>query len=286
MLTDLFRLDGDPEILRSSDDLPPMSPGCDVRNIVFADKSWPSDRREVKGVTFRNVAFSKVRFERAKFTDCSFTDCLFIGAEFSEVEFHHCQFCDCNLWKASFRKVYLDPWCIKFDARYRDEAANVGISVFQSMLSNFAEERQDEFYMAADVRFRRWKRYQIPYDRRRKKISKLAAHTKWLSSILYDVVAGFGYRPGRFFIVTILLFLAVSTLNYFLIGDSISVNGERADASVVDTIFYSFSILTVLGFSSVLPIDPHAKILSVLEALMSIGWLGMFTSILVKRFLR
>jgi hypothetical protein len=92
-------------------------------------------------------------------------------------------------------------------------------------------------------------------------------------------------------------------MNYVLIGDTIQVvgatgpsvahsaaaavmQGQGAHASFVDSVFYTFSVLTVLGFSSVTPSSDGAKILTVLEALASIGWLGIFTAVLVKRFLR
>ncbi|TIS68577.1 hypothetical protein [Mesorhizobium sp.] len=68
--------------------------------------------------------------------------------------------------------------------------------------------------MQADIQFRRCKRYQIWSDVRRKRIGWLPAFWRWLSSIFYEEVAGFGYRPFRFFTGTVVLFLAVSLLNY------------------------------------------------------------------------
>jgi hypothetical protein len=233
------------------------------------------------------VAFAKSTLSKVTFTDCTFEDCIFVGTRFHDVEFHGCKFLNCNLWKARFRQVYIDPDTIKLDHRFKVEAANTGISVFQALLGNFAEERQDEFYMQADIQFRRWKRYQIWSNVRRKRIGWLPAAWQWLSSITYEGVAGFGYRPLRFFTVTVVLFLAVSLLNYWVIGDAVQIDGTRVDhASLVDTIFYTFSILTVLGFSSIIPTSECAKLLTVIEALTAIGWLGIFTSVLVKRFLR
>jgi hypothetical protein len=199
--------------------------------------------------------------------------------------------------------VYLRPERVKFARRYRVEAANVGISIFQAMLSNFTEERQDLFFMLADIRFRRWTRYQIWHDRREQKKTSREAWWEWTCSITHEVLAGFGYRPLRFFIWTLALFLAVSYMNYLLISDTVQVagtaalpvvigaeavatSGDPARASFVDLIFYSFSVLTVLGFSSVTPSSDGAKILTVIEALASIGWLSIFTAVMVKRFLR
>jgi hypothetical protein len=199
--------------------------------------------------------------------------------------------------------VYLRPERVKFARRFRVEAANVGISAFQAMLSNFAEERQDLFFMQADIRFRRWTRYQIWHDLREEKKTTGEAWWGWIRNITNEGLTGFGYRPLRFLVWTLVLFFAVSCMNYLLIGDTIqsvsatgnSVGGRvgaavtpgvHAHASFIDSVFYSFSVLTVLGFSSVTPASDTAKILTVLEALASIGWLGIFTAVLVKRFLR
>lgn len=291
MLSNLFKLDGTPTILSKADTLPPMSPGDVVTNTVFAPGEWKPAGSKVKNVAFRGVAFSKTTISQVTFIGCTFVDCLFTGAHLSEVEFHGCTFTDCNFWKIRLARVYLRPDAIKFADRYRAEGANIGISIYHAMLANFAEERQDNFYMLADIEFRRWKRYQIRHDRLHGNKTNREAHLEWIASVIHEMLSGFGYRPLRFFVATITLFFSVSCLNYFVIGGSIQVgtsppNAPLVHASFIDTIFYSFSVLTVLGFSSVTPTTDGAKILTVLEALASIGWLGIFTAVLVKRFLR
>lgn len=272
--------------------MPPMSPGDTVANIVFPPGEWSPSNRKIRKVKFTGVAFSKTKISQITFIDCNFEDCLFIGAHIDEVEFHGCELVNCNFWKIRLTRVYLRPDKVKLARRFRSEAANVGISIFQEMLANFAEQRQDQFFMQADIQFRRWKRYQIWHDLRQERKRLSEALWEWISSKTYECVCGFGYRPLRFFICTLLLFSTISYLNYILIGDAIQVAGtastaaSAAHASFVDTVFYSFSILTVLGFSTVTPASDTAKMLAVIEALASIGWLGMFTAVLVKRFLR
>lgn len=301
MLSNLFRLDGTPTILGAGE-MPSMSPGDTVTNVVFPPGDWIPPTRKIKNVTFRNVAFSKTTISRVTFTDCTFEDCLFTGANLDEVEFHGCDLVNCTLWKIRLTRVYLRPERVKFAYRFRVEAANVGISAFQAMLSNFTEQRQDLFFMQADIRFRRWTRYQIWHDLREEKKTRWEAWWGWICSIMHECLTGFGYRPVRFFIWTLALFLAVSYMNYLLIGDAMQVTGTTntsiasgigegmrggpPHASFVDSVFYTFSVLTVLGFSSVTPWSGGAKILTVLEALASIGWLGIFTAVLVKRLLR
>ncbi len=287
LLDNLFRLNGQPTTVGPKTPAPGMSPGDTVSNVVFEPAGWSSPVRRVREVTFRNVSFSGTTISKVTFSDSTFEDCLFVGAKLDQVEFHGCKFRNCNFWKADFNHVYIDPHSIALDGRYRAEAANIGISVFQSLLANFSAERQDEYFMRADILFRRWKRYQIWHDLRRKRIGRCAAISKWGASITYELAAGFGYKPWRIFGTTVILFLAVSYLNYLFIGSDVIIAGaEIRHASFVDTVFYTFSILTILGFSSIVPSSSAAKLLTVFEALVAIGWLGILTSVFVKRVLR
>lgn len=287
MLTDFFKLDGTPSVHQMGTQMPGMSPGQSVTNTVFKGEKWGQPRMKIKGVTFKNVSISSMELFQITFTECVFEDCLFRGSFFHEVEFHKCRLINCNMWKAKFEKCYLDPATISLDSRYHVEASNVGVTMYQALLSNYANERQDAFYAHADIEFRRWKRHQLCYDIRKQNVDFFPGHWRRLRSFIFDLVAGYGYKPARFFVVTVISFLVISVLNHFFIGDDLLINGQRLPSiSFIDSVFYSFSILTVLGFSTVVPDGAVAKLLTVFEALAAIGWLSIFTSVLVKRLLR
>ena len=267
--------------------MPAMSPGDEVSNILFRGSVWYQARQKIKGVTFKNVSIQNMELFQLTFTECTFEDCLFNGSHFREVEFHKCKFINSSMWKAKFEQCYLDPRTIHLDRRYQIEAANVGVTMYQALLSNYANERQDAFYADADIQFRRWKRHQLDWDIRKKHVDAIPGRWTRFKSLTYDILAGYGYKPGRLFGFTIAFFLAISVFNHFAIGSNLAVNGEPpANPTLVDSIFYSFSVLTVLGFSTVVPASAFAKLLTVFEALAAIGWLAIFTSVLVKRFLR
>ena len=287
MLSNFFRLDGTPATHDEGNAMPSMSPGDEVTNKLFRGTKWGRPRMAIKGVTFRNVSIANMELFKITFTNCHFEDCIFKGSRFHDVEFHKCKFVNCNMWKSKFEQCYLDPLTIHLDGRYKVEASNVGVTMYHSLLANYADERQDAFFAIADIEFRRWKRYQLCYEIRKKNIDFLPGHWERFKSWIYDGLAGYGYKPVRLFIFTIIGFLSVSVFNHFVIGGDLLVNGERpASASFVDSIYYSFSILTVLGFSTVVPDGSFAKLLTTFEALAAIGWLAIFTSVLVKRFLR
>lgn len=287
MLSNFFKLDGTPVTHEESAAMPSMSPGDSVTNILFRGEKWGRPRMAIKEVTFSNVSISNMELFQITFTGCIFENCIFKGSRFREVEFHKCKFVNCNMWKAKFEQCYLDPSTISLDSRYRIDASNVGVTMYQALLSNYANERQDAFYAAADIGFRRWKRYQLSYEIRKKNVDFFPGHWRRLKSFAYDLVAGYGYKPWRLSVVTVIGFFAISVFNHYAIGDSLLINGQRPPSiSLVDSVYYSFSILTVLGFSTVVPTSTFAKLLTVFEALAAIGWLAIFTSVLVKRLLR
>ncbi len=287
MLSNFFKLDGVPITHEEGELMPGMSPGDEVTNTLFRGAKWGKPRTSIKGVTFRNISISNMEFFQITFAECLFEDCIFKGSRFHEVEFHKCRFVNCNMWKANFEQCYLDPTTIYLDNRYHVDASNVGVTMYQALLSNYANERQDAFYAEADIQFRRWKRYQLSYEIRKKNVDFVPGQWGRFKSLTYDLLAGYGYKPFRLSLVTVIVFLTISVINYIVIGGDLLINGQRPpSASLVDSIFYSFSVLTVLGFSTIVPDGPLAKLLTVFEALAAIGWLSIFTSVLVKRVLR
>lgn len=287
MLDNLFQLNGNPDVIESKGMMPDLVNTKNVKDKVFSPNISELSFGRVENVTFINTEFSKTIISKTSFYECNFQDCLFIATGFYDVEFHRCRFDNCTFWKTTFHNVYLNPLNIYFDRRYIDEAANVGISIYQQLLKNFADSHQDKFYIEADIQLRKWKRYQIAYELSKNHITKREAIKQRVISYTYELVAGFGYRPARFFAATIILFLIISFINYLVIGNNISTQvHSNGHATIANTVFYSFSILTVLGFSSIEPASTLAKLLSVMEALGAIGWLAIFTSVLVKRFIR
>jgi ion channel len=141
--------------------------------------------------------------------------------------------------------------------------------------------------MEADIQFRRWKRWQLKYDLKNGKIDRLQWITRNTSSVVYELLTGFGYRPSRFIITTLLTFSIISFVNMAVLPGSLKQDGAVIKSiTVPDAIFYTYSMLTALGFSTIVPDTGLAKLIAVSEALVGIGWLGLFTSLLVKRLIR
>lgn len=162
------------------------------------------------------------------------------------------------------------------------------MTLFQRLLDNSAAQHQADFAASADIRFRQWKRAQIKFELQKEHITKSEAFWQRCRSLIYEMIAGFGYKPSRFVAWTIFVFFLTSFLNGQFLRDSLAVNADPATHpnGFVDDIYYTFSILTILGFSSITPITAWAKLITVFEAFCAVGWLAILTSLLVKRLIR
>lgn len=257
----------------------------DIRNAYFEPPIWPLGVLRKKH--FTNVSLAKTIFRRTTFTECSFEDCLFIGSTFDNVEFHRCRFINCNFYKSTFEGVYLDPATIYLDRSYRKTAANVGLALYRALYEDASKMRQSDYAIKADIEFRRWKRWQLGYDAKSKKISFLQRVTQHAFSLTYEWIAGFGYKPSQFIFATICLFTTVSIINSWALSGALLQDGKIVKIlTLPDGIYFTYSMLTALGFSTITPTTSFAKMVAVFEALFGIGWLGIFTSLLVKKFIK
>ena len=186
-----------------------------LENTLYQPSSIAVGQRTLfKGKTFKNVSFSKTLFRRMTFTDCEFEDCLFIGARFSEVQFHRCKFVNCNLYKCPLRKCYLDPNCFSFSPSLKKTHANVMTELFHSLLVNAKSESQHRHAEDAEIMFRRWLLWQRSYERRTNKISRFRFAKEWMVNKAGDCIFGFGYRPLKFAISSILFLLFCSVVTH------------------------------------------------------------------------
>jgi hypothetical protein len=287
MLRNFFKLDEPSKEYNDLTLVEHFQHATEIDSVYYKSQVWPSDLPKLDGITFRNVNLSRTLFSHVTFKKCAFEDCLFIGTAFVEVEFHRCTFKNCNFWKCSFDGCYLDPTSIYLDSNYRKTAQNVGLSLYHALYENASKTKQADHEMKADIEFRRWKRWQLDFDRRDGKINRFDYFARRFASLLYEYVAGFGYKPWRFVAATIVVFTTIALINRCVLVGALAKNGNVITTMTMgDSVYYTYSMLTALGFSTIAPVTDYAKIASVLEALCGIGWLGIFTSLLVKRFIK
>jgi hypothetical protein len=289
MLNDFFKLNEPYERFGEDQLVQHFKTANDIKDVLYQPDVWPNFKalRKVKGKKFTNVSFSKTQIEKITFHNCEFKDCLFIGTQFVEVHFIDCKFTDCNFYKATIEKCYWNPTSVSYSKGYKKTHANLGVILFQSLMKNADTMDQPEWFRLADMEFLRWKRAQLKFDVNEKKIGKLEYWKKYLMDILYERILGYGYRPLYFILVTISGFLFVSAFNFYALDSKLKIDGEVVPlATFWDGIFYTFSIMTLLGFSTITPVTACAKIITVIEAFFSVIWLAVMTSTITKRLFR
>lgn len=287
MLKDFFKLNTPYTDIDEDDIVSYLEAQSEVQSALFRPDSWPKSLNKLKNMSFSNVSLSKTAFSKVTFTRCEFTDCLFIGCIFEDVEFHSCKFVNCNFYKSKFERCYINPNSFKFKFKYKLTHANVGVSLFQNLMENSAKEKQSLFEKISDIKFRKWKNWQSKFDYNSNKIGLWRLIYTFFANFVYDAISGYGYKPIRFVFFTIFIFTSISWANTIVLPDIISVDGrDISKIDFYDSLFYTYSMLTGLGFSYIVPLTPIAKIYSVAMAFFGIGWLSLFTSMIVKRFLK
>jgi len=259
--------------------------------IEFRERS-----RIFENKTFKNIKFNKSTFSQITFKDCTFRDCLFVGCKFSDVEFHDTKFFDCNFYKAKFSRVYIDVRLVNFDQSYRTSHSNVMLGFYQEIFDNYADAHQWKFALYADIRRRQWDRYQIRYNIKQWKYDRdnwsqgspwafLKRCGAYAGNLISDYGMCFGYGPWRFLFWTGLLmycFSSVIEANWDLFGFPDLPHPPRFS----DAFFYVVTIWSTLGYSSLVPSTETGKYISSSLGMLGLAWTGLFTAILIRRFVR
>ena len=244
MLKNFFKLNGTP----TNYDSPAVlvnhfTTATDIHDVVYTPNEWPSQLHRVSGKTFENVSLSKKTIKQVTFLKCRFEDCLFVATRFSEVEFHRCEMKNCNFFKCTFDDCYIDPSTISFDRAYRKTHANIGVSLYQSLTENASKQRQSDYERKADIEFRRWKRWQLSFDERDGKINYAERIRRTVFSVSYELIAGFGYKPARFVVATVIFFTGFSILNTFVLPGSLSNGtGPIGHITFPDGVYFTYSM--------------------------------------------
>lgn len=260
-----------------------------IKDVLYAPDTFSPKRpkNRLKGKHFQNVSFSKTQLLGLEFRSCTFTDCLFIGTIFEDCEFHRCSFVGCNFHKSVFRKTYIDPAIFSkiFDPK---KHANIGVHLFQQLFSNAAESHQREFATSAEYYFKKWKRYELDWERSQGEIGWFEYWRTWVPDFAYWLVAGYGLRSRFFAFWSFVLIASVLAVNHFL-WDALGIlnNGSVISPnSITDTIYFSLVTVSTVGYGDFVPSTSAGRLIVSVEALVGIIWLSLFASTVIKRVAR
>jgi hypothetical protein len=259
----------------------------DLRNVLYRpDVFAPRDPYRLNDKVLENVSFSKTKLANLVFRDCVFRDCLFIGTEFFNCEFHDCSFERCNPHKATFESCYIDP--ARF-ARLLDPRtqANIGVHLFNQLEQNARDREQHEFVATASFLYRKWRRHYSWFRYEQGHVRAWRFWPKWLLDKTYDLVAGYGWRAGRFLGWSAVLFLIVATVNLILWDRlGMSFASPKAGPPWLTAWYFTIVTFTTLGYGDITPTSQLGMVAASTEALLGLLWLSTLASVVFRRIFR
>lgn len=254
------------------------------------DKYYPENTNKIlllKDTSFIDSSFNYTEFENVHFTNCRFTACHFKLVKFINCEFHRCEFKNCYFDDFDIINCYWDPESIKYSFWHKYHYSNILIKLYKKLYKNSDDAGQKQFKMYADIQFLKNKFWQYKYDLKNGKITRSEYFWNRAKSLFYDLTCGYGYSPLSFGVSTISFFAVVTWFNFLFLQNSQLKIGEDVvdNFSFWDSVYYTYTIMTAIGFSSVIPVTEFAKMVTVIEGFLGVICIGFLISVITKRVL-
>ncbi len=251
------------------------------------------DAREcrIRDTTFERVSFSKTCISGFSFRNCTFDRCLFIGASIEDCEFHNCHFILTNTHKLSICRTYIDPMSFRRCLISRKHQ-NIGVHLYQMLLSNSRGTEQIEFERDAQFFFLRWKRLQDGYEIRnwtkREGTRRLSGRFVlkcfgYMRRWIWEKLFGSGLRL-RYFLGTVGVTITSFTIfNYRLRRDlGLEVDGEPI-TSWVEALYYTIISFTTAGYGDIVPTTHTGHLAASVQSLLGFFLLALLASMLFRK---
>ena len=234
---------------------------------------------------FENVSFSKTQIEGIDFQKCKFINCQFVNTKFINCEFHECEFQHPDPYKISFTNTYIDPQVFVGTLDKKD-VSNKGVSLFQQLYNNAANMNRHDFASTAEFNKRKWERYQLTYDYKKKRIrTRWPLFTflrKWFANVTSWLTIGYGIRAKFLLYWTIPSTILLIGINYHF-WDCLEVttkNQNDISGNLANVAFYTLT--SYVGAYLYAPESLAGKI-----GLVGQSAFGLFTiAVLLRSFFR
>ena len=130
--------------------------------------------------------------------------------------------------------------------------SNIAVNLYQQLRENYHSEAQREFKNEAEYYFSKWKRRLSVVEAKREGLPKYAYISKYIFSLIYDVVLGYGYRLRNLVISTIVMVSVVIAANHFFA--EYLFTGEE-NPSIIKSIYFTVTTMATLGASGFSPLS-------------------------------
>lgn len=280
MLKDFFKINAPFDKFDESAFLAAIRTSKHICNVLYEPDVL--ENTKITGIVFENVSLSKTTIRKVTFNECKFIDCLFIGSEFESVEFHGCSFKNCNFYKVKLSEVYADPE--QFREAIKDRTySNIAVHLYHQLRENYYHDSQREFKNEAEYFFAHWKRRNDLVQSKRRKVPLLQYGPKYLASLLYGYLLGYGYRVRNVVITTAVMLLALLCLNYWCADLLFTAPQEP---SVVKTVYFTLTTMATLGASGYSPDTEVGYMFVIGNVIFGISVFSATVSAVFKKVLR
>ena len=245
----------------------------------------------IRNTMFERVSFSKTHISGFTFRNCIFDCCLFIGAVIEDCEFHNYKFILTNTHKISIYRTYIDPTSFR-RCLIQGKHQNIGVHLYQNLLSNSRGTEQIEFERDVQFFFLRWKRFQDAYEiqnwEKRETTSRFSRKYMlkcfgYLRRLTWEKCFGSGLR-FRYFVATVAITISSFTMLNYLFREEFGLMLEREPvSSCVEALYYTIISFTTLGYGDIVPTTAIGQIMASAQSLIGFCLLALLASMLFRR---
>ena len=248
-------------------------------------------KTQLQNKQFDRVSFSKTVISGISFRNCTFDHCLFIGSQIRDCEFHQCRFILTNTYKITISRTYLDPSSFS-RCLSRTKHQNIGVHLYQVLLSNSRNCEQIEFERDAHFLFLQWRRFQDAYEiakwwksRDPTPLSRpfLRHCLKYSLRWIWEKMFGCGLRIRYFSMTVILTILFLATMNYVFRIEFGLMSGTCLISSFWDALYFTTISVTTLGYGDITPTTTVGRIVATLQSVVGFCLFAMFASMLFRK---
>lgn len=271
----------------------PMTALMPKGRTVIVDHEWVGDlhdealanhifqRVSGKRILFANVDFKYCTFDSCYLRLCAFDSCDFTGCRFVGTNLHGSTFSDCKFEYAVFERTFIESDVLDTSSPQRE---NLRLRFARTLRTNYqALGDSDSVNKAILVELeatrvhlsKAWRSSEPYYRRKYAGLERVSAFLAWLRFVAGDAIWGNGERASRLVRTSIALVVLLS------FGDTIFARNPTLVADWWSALISAPQVL--LGTEQ--PTNYPGLILALI-ALTRYVVLGLFVSILVRRFAR
>ncbi len=243
--------------------------GLNLWNATFANVN-------LKGAQFRKCALGQARFEGAYMRGAAFADCDLKGVDFLRANLQHVKFENTDLYFATWVDCEIDVR--SFASGLKEEHTKkwgLAAGVYKALRLNLNA--------AGDNNGASWAAYRQSINNRRDLFGR-KKFWRWVISLGLDVLWGYGERPSRLFLFSVLL-ATLYGLAYFFTGVkfdgttcTVASQAPERLSHLGECLYYSFITFTTVGYGDITPCGAFSRLLAASEALAGIFTMGLFVT--------